>query len=156
MTEVTPVTELEVLYREEAPGMWRAMLLFSGDREIASDAVAEAFAQALRRGEGIQDPRRWIWKTAYRVAAGQLQQRGRLDKEPTELTYDLSETSALLSIAMRQLSPMQRASIVLHDYAGYKLREVAAMTGSTTSAVGVHLSRARAKLRRLLEDDPDA
>jgi RNA polymerase sigma factor (sigma-70 family) len=156
MTEVSRRTELEVLYREEAPRMWRAMLLFAGDREIASDAVAEAFAQALRRGDELRDPGRWVWKTAYRVAAGQLQQRGRIGEEPPERTYDLAETSALLSMAMRQLSPMQRASVVLHDYAGYKLREVALMTGSTTSAVGVHLSRARAKLRRLLEDAQDA
>jgi hypothetical protein len=40
--------------------MWRALLVFAGDAEVASDAVAEAFAQALRRGGEIRDPKRWV------------------------------------------------------------------------------------------------
>ena len=30
--------------------LWRSVLLFTGDREIASDAVAEAFASGLEHG----------------------------------------------------------------------------------------------------------
>jgi DNA-directed RNA polymerase specialized sigma24 family protein len=41
--------------------MWQAVLAFAGDPEVASDAVAEAFAQALRRGDAIRSPERWLW-----------------------------------------------------------------------------------------------
>jgi DNA-directed RNA polymerase specialized sigma24 family protein len=41
--------ELERLYREQGDRMWRAVLAFAGDPEVAKDAVAEAFAQALSR-----------------------------------------------------------------------------------------------------------
>ena len=34
---------------------------------------AEAFAQALRRGTAIRDPRSWVWRAAYRIAAGEKQ-----------------------------------------------------------------------------------
>jgi RNA polymerase sigma factor (sigma-70 family) len=146
------LTELELVYRQHGPRIWRAVLLYCGDREIASDSVAEAFAQALRRGEAIRSLDRWVWKTAYRVAAGELARRRSSGGQVPETAYEIPHTPLLLSIAMRELSPMQRASVALHDYAGYKLREVAEITGSTTSAVSVHLVRAHAKLRKQMED----
>ena len=141
--------QLELVYREDGPRLYRALLLYAGDPEIAADAVAEAFAQALRRGDALHSPQRWIWKTAYRVAAGELQRRGLTTTDhPPEQAYEIPETPLLLSIAMRDLSPMQRVSVALHDYAGYTLREVAQITGSTPTAVSVHLVRAHRKLRK--------
>ena len=43
---------LEHVYREHADRLWRAVFLASGDRDVADDAVAEAFAQALRGAGG--------------------------------------------------------------------------------------------------------
>jgi RNA polymerase sigma-70 factor (ECF subfamily) len=150
-----PITELEQVYREHGAKLYRALLLYAGDREIAADAVAEAFAQALRRGDAIRSPERWIWKTAYRLAARELSRLRSFRGDVGDTPYEISEAPLLLSIAMRQLSPMQRASIALHDYAGYSLREVAAITGSTTSAVSVHLVRGHKKIRRHMEVDDD-
>ena len=42
-----------------------------------SDAVAEVFAQAARRGTAIEDIGRWVWKAAFRIAAGMLADRRR-------------------------------------------------------------------------------
>ena len=47
----------------------------------------------------------------------------------------------------------QRASVVLADYAGWSHREIAKALGSSVSAVGVHVHRARTRLRSLLEDE---
>jgi RNA polymerase sigma-70 factor (ECF subfamily) len=151
--ERPPVTELERVYREQGAKLFRALLLYSGDREIAADAVAEAFAQALRRADEIAAVDRWVWRTAYRVAAGELADRSARGTGPIERAYEISEAAPLLAIAMRDLSPKQRASVALHDYAGYTLRETARIIGSTPSAVSVHLVRAHAKLRRHLEGD---
>jgi RNA polymerase sigma factor (sigma-70 family) len=151
----SPLTKVELLFREQGPKLYRALLLYAGDREVASDAVAEAFAQALRRGDAIRSPERWIWKTAYLVAAGELDLRRSASGPTPEASYEIPETPLLLSVAMRQLSPMQRASVALHDFAGYTLREVAGITGSSASAVSVHLVRAHRKLRRHLEEDTD-
>jgi RNA polymerase sigma factor (sigma-70 family) len=149
------VTDLELVYRDQAPRLYRALLLYTGDREVASDAVAEAFAQALRRGDAVRSLERWIWKTAYRIAVGELDRRRSAFGSTVEEAYEIPETPLLLSLAMRELSPMQRASVALHDFAGYKLREVASITGSTASAVSVHLVRAHRKLRRHLEEVAD-
>jgi len=66
--------DLERLYREEGSRLWWALHAYSGDRDVASDALAEAFAQALARGSAIRSPSAWIWKAAFRIAAGDLKQ----------------------------------------------------------------------------------
>ena len=54
---------------------------------------------------------------------------------------------------LRALSPMQRSATVLHYFGGYSVAETANIIGSTRSAVGVHLFRARRKLRDRWEND---
>lgn len=133
--------------------MWRAVLAFAGDPEVASDAVAEAFAQALGRGDEIRDPERWLWRSVFKIAAGELKVRGRSGPPGVEGSYEIEEPARELVEALAKLSPKQRAAVVLHHAAGYPLREVAAILGSTTGAVKVHLARGRRRLRELLEDD---
>jgi RNA polymerase sigma-70 factor (ECF subfamily) len=152
-----PVTEarhaeVERVYREEVERLWRALLLYSGDPEIASDAAAEAFAQALRRGDALRSPGAWVWKAAFRVAAGELKRRRSVSTFVPEVHVELPEDFTAISEALARLSPKQRGAVVLHHYAGYPLKEVAEIIGSTPPAVGVHLSRARRRLRKLLED----
>jgi RNA polymerase sigma-70 factor (ECF subfamily) len=127
------------------------VLGYAGNREVASDAVAEAFAQLIRRGNAVRSPERWVWRAAFRVAAGELSRRERL-KPPPEGSYEMEEPSIVLA-ALRRLSPRQRAAIVLYHYCGYSLREIGSIVGSSPATVGVHLNRARKKLRAILEDD---
>src|SRR5438094_7533773 len=82
--DTSPHGELECLYRDQRDRMWQAVFAFAGDREVASDAVAEAFAQALRRGDAIRSPERWLWRTVFRIAAGELQRRRRHRPEGSE------------------------------------------------------------------------
>jgi RNA polymerase sigma factor (sigma-70 family) len=145
--------ELERLYRDQWDRMWRAMFAFAGDSEIASDAVAEAFAQALRRGEAIRSLDRWLWRTVFRIAAGELKERGRRGPLPVEEAYEMNDLARDLVAALGKLPEKQRAAVVLHHCAGYPAKEVAAIIGSTTPSVHVLLSRGRKRLRELLEDD---
>jgi RNA polymerase sigma-70 factor, ECF subfamily len=162
---VTWRDELERLYREDGDRLWRAVFLYARDREVANEAVAEAFAQAMRRGDAIVSPASWVWTAAFRLAAGDLQRRRRdqglsdlSDDRHTTLTgasdavsvYDTSDTALDLVKALRRLSEKQRAAVVLHYYGGYRLTEVAHIVGSTPGAVAVHLHRARARLRDLI------
>lgn len=144
---------LESVYRDEGARLWRAVYLYAADREVASDAVAEAFAQALRRGNDLHSPERWVWRTAFRIAAGELKRRGKEAGWWTDAGYEIPDETAELLVALPRLSPKQRAAIVLHYHFGYSLREVAEIIGSTPSAVGVHLHRGRKRLRELLGDE---
>jgi RNA polymerase sigma-70 factor (ECF subfamily) len=144
--------EIERLYREQGDRLWWAVLAFAGDREVASDAVAEAFAQALRRGDAIRSPERWVWRAAFRIAAGDLKARAR-SAPVMEGWYEMQEPARELMDALKRLSDKQRASVVLHHLGGYPVKEVAGIIGSTPAAVRVHLSQARRRLRTLLEDE---
>ena len=144
---------LEQVYREHSAKLWRALVAYTGDRHIADDALAEAFAQAVGRGDALRTPGRWVWVAAFRIAAGELQTRGRPPAPHEPLApMDASEAVELLE-ALTKLSPKQRAVLVLHYYGGYKAREIAPIVGSTAATVRVHLSAGRRRLRAFLEVD---
>ena len=155
VSRLSDVDDLDQLFREQAPRMWRALTAYTGSRDVAQDAVAESFAQAIARGGEIRSPERWVWKAAYRIAAGELKRRGTL----TELVIDdpvtVDEPAWEVRAALARLSPMQRSAVVLHYYAGYQASEIARITGSTTAAVWVHLSRGRRYMARVLEENDD-
>jgi RNA polymerase sigma factor (sigma-70 family) len=146
-------TDWEAVYRAEAETLWRALVLQTGSREIASDAVAEAFAQAMGRRETVRKPGAWVWKAAFLIARGELN-RLRTDLPATvDTAVAPLEPVADVVRALSELSPMQRAATVLHYFGDYSLAETAAILGSSRSAIGVQLFRARKRLRDLLGDD---
>lgn len=151
-TVATP-TRIEAVYREHGGRLWRSVMAFSGEREIASDAVAEAFAQLLRRGTAVRDPLPWVWRTAFLLAAGMLKDRSRSLTDPPKMTYDLPEPHYALLAALRQLPERQRAAVILHYYADRPISDVARILGSSSPAVKVNLMRARRRLRQLLEEE---
>jgi RNA polymerase sigma-70 factor, ECF subfamily len=148
---------LGALYAEEGPRLWRAVFAFSHDREVTNDAVAEAFAQCIRRGDEVRDPRAWVWRVAFRIAAGELKDRSRRGGgDIPERSYEMPEVTASLIGALRSLPPNQRAALVLHYYADYPTDEIAKILGIGRATVRVHISRGRKRLRTLLEDETDA
>lgn len=151
--DTSPSGELERLYRDQRDRMWRAVFAFAGDPDVASDAVAEAFTQALRRGDALHSPERWLWRTIFRIAAGELKERGRRVAEPVEGAYEMDDLARDLVAALAELSEKQRAAVVLHHVIGHPAKEIAQIIGSTTPGVHVLLSRARKRLRQLLEAD---
>jgi RNA polymerase sigma factor (sigma-70 family) len=152
---VSCTDRIERLYRERGDRIWRGLLAFSGDPEVASDAVAEAFAQVLRRGDEVRDPERWVWRAAFRIAAGELKERRKNEVLRVAGSYEMEEPARDLVVALGALSERQRVSVVLHDAAGYPSKEVARIIGSTEVAVRVHLMRGRRRLRELLKEDDD-
>jgi RNA polymerase sigma-70 factor (ECF subfamily) len=151
----TAAMDLEAVYRQDGVKLWRALLAYTDDPDLAADAVAEAFAQAIGRGGAIRDVRRWIWRTAYRVAAGDLRERSRVRHGalPDGAAYDFRLDDELVA-ALQHLTPQQRAVIVLHYYADCPVIEIARRTGMNPLAVRSHLSRGRKRMRLLLGDQP--
>lgn len=147
--------EFEQLYEREAARLWRAVLGYSGRPEIASDAVAEAFAQFLRGRERIRTPSAWLWRAAFRIAAGEMKHLS--DHSPLaedHLVSELPEGDALLP-ALASLPPRLRAVLVLRYYAGYEPREIGPILGTSPSTVRVQLMQGRRRLRAMLEASDD-
>lgn len=154
VTRVAAGSEVEAVYRQDGDRLWRALYAFAGDANVASDAVAEAFAQALRRGSAIRDVRAWVWRSAFRLAKGDLKRQSGLAHGPMPegAVHDPHPDHQLLD-ALQGLTPQQRAVIVLHYYADCPVREIGRRTGLNPLAVRAHLSRGRKRLRVLLGDD---
>jgi RNA polymerase sigma-70 factor (ECF subfamily) len=146
--------ELEHLYREHAGQLWRAVYAYAGDPEVASDAVAEAFAQVLGQGSSVRDRRLWVWKVAFRLAAGELKRRRRVSNELPERAWQPSYLRPDIDAALKALTPQQRATVAL-AYWGFSSVEAARILGSSPVTVRVHLAAARKALRRVLGGDEE-
>ncbi|MEX0985464.1 MAG: sigma factor-like helix-turn-helix DNA-binding protein [Actinomycetota bacterium] len=144
---------VEAVYRAQADRMWRALFGFTGDRDVASDALAEAFARALQNEAVIRDVPGWLWRVSFRLASAEIKRR-ELPRQGLESpSYELPEPLPELMGALKHLSPNQRLALVLHDYADRPSDEVAEAMGCSRATVRVHLSRGRRRLRTLLEED---
>ncbi len=128
---------------------------FAQDREVASDAVAEAFAQCLARGDAVRSPKAWVWRAAFRIAAGELQRRGRLTPLTGDPAYEMAEQDDELLRALAALPGRQRAALVLRYYAGYDANGIAEILGCSAATVRVHVSRGRKRLETLLGGHDD-
>ena len=146
-------TSIEALYRADADRLWRALYAFAGDAEVASDSVAEAYAQLLRRGAGVRDPGAWVWRAAFQILRGALKARRRdLDVADTSLDHVDAYADPDLLTAVRQLPEGQRAAVILFYYADLPIRQIADRLGTNSLAVRANLSRGRRRLRQLLGD----
>lgn len=144
---------MEAVFRSVHRRLWRSLLLFTGDAELASDAVAEAFAQVLRRGDAVDDVEAWVWRSAFRIAGGLVAARssstdlGAVDGS-MPLTGSLVEFLGLLG----DLSPQQRACVALRYVGEYTSPEIGELLGTSASTVRVHPNRAHATLRKTITE----
>ncbi|HEV8564242.1 MAG TPA: sigma-70 family RNA polymerase sigma factor [Actinomycetota bacterium] len=151
-TDRSAATTIEHLYREEGRRLWWALLGYTGDPEVADDAVAEAFTQALSRGDALVDPLAWIWRVAFRVAAGELKRRGRSDHRLPEMADPNGQRANELVSLLHKLPGKQRGAILMYYYADRPISDVAAALGVSPATARVHLHRGRRRLLQLLED----
>lgn len=153
---------IEEAYRAHHERLWRSLLAYTGDADVATEAAAETFSQALGRGDELDDPAAWIWRTAFRVAAGQLADRGRRwrDLQPVGLDDATLRAAAdpagdpQLVVFLDQLSTLsdqQRAVVVLRYSGGFKPIEIARLLDTTPNSVRVQLHRAHAHLRERID-----
>ena len=128
----------------------------------AEDVVQEAWVAALST-EALPtgDVGAWLRAVVVRKALDARRSRARrpeaaFDPERDPGTGGEDTRVAVLAVreALEHLSPMDRASLVLADLEGRAMAEVAQILGSTEVAVRLRASRARRKLRHLLQDVP--
>jgi RNA polymerase sigma factor (sigma-70 family) len=148
---VTEASEIERIYREVGNRLWWALLAYTGDREMASDAAAEAFARALAAPDTIREPAAWVWRVAFRVATTLL--RAPKQAGEREASYEIDDRAADVMLALKRLPPKQRAVFVLFYLEDRPTAEIAELLEMAPATVSVHLHRARRKLRGILGDE---
>ena len=161
MSEVPPAVGVRdaldgvrAAYEEHHVRLWRAVLVWSGSSEVADEAVAETFAQLVRRGEAVEDPAAWAWRTAFRIAAAELKrQRAGSRDEIGEVSLPVGQPESVLDLmrALQHLTEQQRACVVVCDLLGYSAEEAWPHLHTTAATIRVQRMRARRRLRTLLE-----
>ena len=150
--------QLEEIYEELFPKVFRAALLVCGDRQTAEDSTQESFARALERWDRLRfhdHLEGWLMTTAIRVAIRSSKRRRRTishvasDLAAVEGAH-LDETAMDLWRGVLALPPRQREAVVLYYYCDLAIASVSRLLGCKEGTVKAHLSKARANLRPLV------
>ncbi len=151
----TPELEQAVLKYETT--LYRAALAILGDRHEAEDAVQDAFLRCLAKAprfESEEHEKAWLLRVTVNLCKSRLRSPWRKRTVPlSDLLPDAPPQESAVLEAVGRLPPKERAAVHLFYYEGYQAKEIAAMTGEAEGTVRARLSRARKRLRGLLEDD---
>lgn len=152
-------------------------LKLCGDHATAEDLVQDALLRAFRAHEGLRNrerPRFWLTKVLLSASVDRARREARrerdisLEDERFSLFDTLVEEDPLpysdrlhldfldlfddanLTGALQRINQGHRAALVLAYVYGYKAREIAELTGTTTGTVLARLHRGRKQLERAL------
>ncbi len=147
---------LEQAARTYENTLYRAALAILGDAHEAEDAVQDAFLKYLEKAPAFESPeheKAWLIRVTVNGCKSRLRSPWRKRAAPLLETYPApAEGERTVMEAVLALPPRDRAAIHLFYYEGYHTAEIAAMTGDTEGTVRSRLTRARRRLKDLLED----
>lgn len=164
----SPPADLESLYREHHARIYRLAFRVTGNLMDAEDVLQTVFLRLSRR-ETIDlepSPASYLNRAAVNASLDLLRQRGRsplvalddlsalpigngsIDPEARQVRDELRE---VIRRAVSHLGDKNATMFVLKYFEGYGNQEIAAMMGTSPMVIGVLLHRARARVRRELE-----
>ena len=145
---------LGAVFELHGPTLWRALYAYAGGRrDIADDAVAEAFARALEHRSTIRSPLPWLYRIAFRVAAQELRRPVSYDLPAS--AGDVAPPTAVVEVidGLRRLPPRERAALVMFYEADMPVRDIANLLGTSQVSIRVHLHNGRKRLERMWGND---
>ena len=152
------------LYDQNVDRVYRLAYRLTGEADAAADCTQETFIRVFGRlgtfrGEAALST--WITSIAYSVIYNGLRKTRRNDSREAELDLAINradqgprpaepDLKVELHRAISGLPEGYRTVFVMHDVEGYTHEEIATSLGIQAGTSKAQLSRARAKLRRLL------
>ena len=144
-----------------------------GSVEVAEDVTHDCFLSLIRKPENFRAERAslktYLYAAARNLAMKHFRNQGRetgldeVSEEPKDspkrgpLRRLLDEELAgQVRDAVFSLPPLQREALILFEYEGLSLNEVAQITGTDAGAIKARLYRAREGLRRILQPYMDS
>ncbi|HET7279018.1 MAG TPA: SigE family RNA polymerase sigma factor [Dermatophilaceae bacterium] len=143
----------------------RAAYLVCGDIHLAEDLLQQAFLKVALRWESLRSgaPGAYVRRILYRdaVSTWRRTRREQLDGGPFELFADTETTAAIdqrldIETALLQLTPRQRAVIVLRFFEDRSEREAAEALGVSVGTVKSQTHDTLARLRTLMPEFADS
>ena len=128
------------------------------NKSDSEDITQEVFIKLLENMERVKDDegylKAWLIRVTvnpcrdYNKSAWYKKVKG-FDGNESEIPWEMEELS--LWEELSQLKPVYRNIIYLYYYEGYKVHEIAGILNLRENTVSSHLTRARKKLRTILE-----
>jgi RNA polymerase sigma factor (sigma-70 family) len=161
--------ELERVYREHAPLIYRTAWGVLGTREDAEDVLQSVFLALLRRDSPPdlqQNPRAYLYRAAVTASLDVLKAKRRRPVLVDDLAHiDTAAADPVdsfdealyerLYAAIGQLPDDASSVLILRYMHNKSLAEIARELGVSRSAVAVRLFRSRARLKTLFCDTPE-
>jgi RNA polymerase sigma-70 factor, ECF subfamily len=161
---------IEAAVREHARLVYFIAYSVLRNHHDAEDATQETFVRVLRYGrklEGVEDPKTWLAKIAWRVAVERSRRRGfnqslseaemqvpsmqfRSDLASAEESVLGNEMTQLLTLFISALPEPLRAVLRLSTVEELSTAEIAQVLGSSEASVRSRLFRARVILKQKL------
>jgi len=149
----------EQIVTEHENRLYRAALAILGDFSEAEDAVQEVFLKYLEKRpatENAEHERRWLMRVLVNGCKTRLRSPWRRRNVPLEEALAVASPGERRELEeLLALPAKERAVIHLYYYEGYKTSEIAQIMGEAEGTVRSRMSRARGKLRTLLEDEEE-
>ncbi len=120
--------------------------------DMAQETLMRAFVSLAVLAEPPASPRAWLFRVASNLWINRTRQARELPTglggEPEQVTTgpEPRATREAAGTLIAQLSPQERAAVVLKDAFGLSLDEIAAALSTTTGAIKAALHRGREKL----------
>ena len=130
--------------------------------KLSEDIVQETFYKALmliNAGKLSEFGEAWLVRVAHNLFIDYVRKKDRwLMNEDYERSMDYIPQERLLStmtinMTLEKLPVRYRSIILLKDYFGFSLREIASILGITENSAKVTLHRAREKFREVYENE---
>jgi RNA polymerase sigma-70 factor (ECF subfamily) len=158
------MTDVARLFEEHHQSLYRYLVRFAGDPDVAADAAQEAFVRLVERPPPGPVERAWLFKVATNVVMESARTRARrvrlLDASPERAPmadpprdpHDLVEAGdrrRVVTEALASLGEKERTALLMREE-GFSHREIADAVGTTTGSVGTLIARALNRLAREL------
>jgi RNA polymerase sigma factor (sigma-70 family) len=147
--------DFAVFFADEHPGLLKLLYFVTGNRSDAADLAQDAFLRLWERWdrlERIADPRAYLFRVALngsrmRARAARRAARRLVGFASSFDPFDEVDLREDVRGMLRELSPRQRAALVLLDLYGYGSQEAARILGVRPSTVRALATQGRAVLR---------
>ena len=147
------------IFRRHRDRMWAVALRTTGDRELAADAVQEAFIAAFRRADrfrGDSAVTTWLHRITVNCAIDRLRRERptsplpEIDPADPNDRHGQAEAALDVRSALATLPEAQRLALVLVDMQGLSVAEAAAVLDVAEGTIKSRCARGRAALAPLL------
>ena len=154
---MTGAVDFDAVFSVEYPCVLRTVFLICHDSQLAQDVTQDAFVELLRHWDQVRHhdrPGAWVRRVAIRRTMRVVHRDGRRrDAERTFEPWSAPEPADVDVLrALREVSPRQRAALVLHYFEDLPIHDIADLLGCSPSSAAVHVHRGRARLRSLLRE----